>query len=84
MSISTDNAQPKHPVKKILLTVLFGILFVLAVALISISVWYKNNYFMEFAALLEVLAGPIEGTGANMINDICWASSKRFNIRRAE
>ena len=73
MSISQDTEKKKKPIKKIVLTVVFGLIFVLAVALISISVWYKNNYFMEFAALLEVLAGPIEGTGANMINDICWA-----------
>lgn len=73
MSTSTEFETQKNPIKRIVLSVVFGIVFVLAVALISISVWYKNNYFMEFAALLEVLAGPIEGTGANMINDICWA-----------
>ena len=73
MSTSTEFEIQKKPIKRIVLSVVFGIVFVLAVALISISVWYKNNYFMEFAALLEVLNGPIEGTGANMIHDICWA-----------
>lgn len=73
MSTSTEIEIQKKPIKRIVLSVVFGIVFVLSVALISISVWYKNNYFMEFAALLEVLNGPIEGTGANMIHDICWA-----------
>ena len=73
MSTSTEFEIQKKPIKRIVLSVVFGIVFVLAVALISISVWYKNNYFMEFSTLLEVLNGPIEGTGANMIHDICWA-----------
>lgn len=73
MSNSNDLTKQKKPIKRIVLTIVLGLLFVLAVALISIAIWYRNNYHMEFGALLMVLGGPIEGTGDNMINDILWA-----------
>ena len=73
MSNKTDSINNKKPVGKIILAIVVGLLFVLAVALISISVWYKKNYNMAFNELIFVLTGPIEGTGSNMINDILLA-----------
>ena len=60
--------------KYIILCSVFGFLFVLGVTLIAISIWYKNNYFLEFKELLYVLTGPLEGTGGSMISDILWAT----------
>lgn len=59
--------------KYIILSVVFGFIFVLSIALFSISIWYRNNYFLEFKELLYVLTGPIEGTGGGMTKDIVLA-----------
>ena len=71
----TNNKTKTISTKKyIILSIVFGLMFVLGVTLIAISIWYKNNYFLEFKELLYVLTGPLEGTGGSMISDILWAT----------
>lgn len=74
MSDNISEKKPKSTARKIILYVIFGILFVLSVTLFAISVWYKNNYFLEFKELLYVLTSPIKGTGGGMISEILAAT----------
>jgi len=83
LTASTDETpetertvKDKNPrrTRYIALSAVFGLFFVLGVTLIAISIWYKNNYFLEFKELLYVLTGPLEGTGGSMISDILWAT----------
>ena len=78
MPATSDNAKSdpkKFSLRKyIALSIVFGLLFVLSVILFALSVWYKNNYFLEFKELLYVLTGPIEGTGGGMVQEVVGAA----------
>ncbi len=59
--------------KHIVLSMIFGVLFVLAVAIMSVSVWYEKTFSLPFIDLLYIILGPVEGTGSSMIKDIMLA-----------
>ncbi len=64
----------KIPIGYVIDSVLFGLIFVLAVTLLSLSMWYKKTYSLPFRDLLYIITGPVEGTGSGMIKDILLAT----------
>jgi len=55
---------------KIIVYIFFGLIFSFAAALLSVCVWYKNTFGVEFKTLLYVLSSPLKGTGAETIREI--------------
>ncbi len=58
----------------ILWSVVFGILFLLGIALTVLSLWYRVTYDLEFKELLYTLASPLKGTGESTISLILSSS----------
>lgn len=71
-----DSEVLKLPRKRtyIILSIIFGLIFVLGSTLFSLSAWYRKNYFLEFKELLYVITGPIDGTGGGTVSDIIGAT----------
>lgn len=59
--------------KAILLTVLFGLMFVFSIAAIAICTWYALSFDLEFKELLYTLASPLKGTGISTVIQILLA-----------
>ena len=58
-----------HPMLRIaLLGGLFGLLFLLGFSLITVSVWYRMSFYMEFKELLFTLMSPLRGTGQSTVD----------------
>lgn len=55
-------------VRTVLLGVLFGFLFLFGVSLITVSVWYRMSFYMEFKELLFTLMSPLRGTGQSTVD----------------
>lgn len=55
--------RPHSMVRQIIWTVVIGIVWTLAAAFMSLSIWYKATFDMEFAELLFTLLSPVGGTG---------------------
>ena len=66
--------KPRYNKKRILIySILAGLAFTIGVALITLSVWYKNTFDLGFKHLLYNLAAPVEGTGSATIVQILSA-----------
>ncbi len=52
---------------------LFGLFFVLAVALTAVASWYIATFNLQFKDLLFTLASPLKGTGSSTVADILQA-----------
>ncbi len=48
--------------------ILFGVVFVLGVAIAVVSAWYRLTYDLEFKELLYTLASPLKGTGEGTVS----------------
>ena len=60
--------EPRYSKKRILIySILAGLAFTVGVALITLSIWYKNTFDLGFKHLLYNLAAPVEGTGSATI-----------------
>lgn len=59
--------------KYVIWCVVFGIVFALGVSAFVVSLWYKNNFNLEFKELLYTLASPLKGTGQNTVWQILSA-----------
>ena len=56
--------KPRYNKKRILIySILAGLAFTIGVALIALSVWYKNTFDLGFKHLLYNISSPVEGTG---------------------
>ena len=66
------TAAPKK--KSRFRVILFGILYFLAVAILSLTIWYKNTFNIKFNDFLFTLLSPLAGTGLSMFFDILKAS----------
>ncbi len=69
----------KQPLKakkrrRIVLYIVFSLLFLLAAALFSVSVWYKSTFDVSFTDLLATILSPLEGTGENTRKQILSSS----------
>lgn len=49
--------------KALLFSILFGVIFFLGACIATVSIWYENNFDIEFKELLYTLASPLKGTG---------------------
>ncbi len=69
--MSKKFPRKKHPkARRIVLAILFGLLFFLSSVLFSVSVWYKATFDMTFSDLLFTILSPLEGTGENTLAQI--------------
>jgi len=59
--------------KKIVLSAVFGFIWLLAGGLFSIALWYKKTFNISFDDLLFTLLSPIGGTGQSTVGDIIAA-----------
>ena len=67
--------QPKLPRPgKIVFAVLYGILFLLGIAILSLAIWYKKNFGISFKELIYTILSPLKGTGEGTINQIVGAA----------
>ena len=71
--IEKKQQSTYKPYKIVIWSVIFGIIFLLGVALITLSIWYKNTFDLEFKELLYTLASPIKGTGQSTVSQILGA-----------
>ena len=63
-----EKSKLRRLLKHILLTFLFGVMFVFSIALIVVCAWYSMTYNLEFKELLYTLASPLKGTGESTIS----------------
>ena len=66
------NKQPKPG--KIVFAILFGILFLVGIAILSLAVWYKFNFDVSFKELIYTLLSPLKGTGQGTVLQIVGAA----------
>ena len=67
--------EPKYSLTRvILLSVLFGLLALVGVALTSLSIWYMITFDISFKELLYTLVSNTTGTGQSTIADILLAT----------
>ncbi len=59
--------------KRIAWMLAFGLLFLAAAVLFSLSIWYQLTFDMEFAELLYTLMAPVGGTGQSTLTQILSA-----------
>ena len=64
--------QPKQG--KIIFAILFGILFLLGIAILSLAVWYKLNFAVSFKELIYTVLSPLKGTGEGTVKQIVGAA----------
>lgn len=64
------QAQPG----KIVFAILFGILFLIGIAILSLAVWYKLNFGVSFKELIYTVLSPLKGTGAGTVVQIVGAA----------
>ena len=68
------ETSKKRPVLRIALWgILFGLLFLFGVSLLTVSIWYRMSFYMEFKELLFTLMSPLRGTGQSTV-DLVLAS----------
>ncbi len=60
----------KRLTKKILLTSLFSLIFLLASVILSVAAWYQKTFDITFNDLLFTMLSPIGGTGESTLTDI--------------
>ena len=65
---------------RIMLHVIFGIIFMIASAVLSLAVWYKLTFDISFNDLLYTILSPIEGTGESTLSQIFGACLPPFII----
>ncbi|MBQ7346909.1 MAG: sulfatase-like hydrolase/transferase [Clostridia bacterium] len=63
-----DLTEREQRRRTILWSVLFGVIFVLGVAMAVVCGWYRVTYNLEFKELLYTLASPLKGTGESTIS----------------
>ena len=56
--------------KKILLTSLFSLIFVMSAVLLSVAEWYQRTFDVTFNDLLFTMLSPIGGTGESTMSEI--------------
>ncbi len=66
MKLTIPKERPSKAIK-LLLSVLFGILYLVGVSLITVCAWYRIVYDLEFKELLYTLASPLKGTGQSTV-----------------
>ncbi len=59
--------------KTILQYVLFGLIYTLGAAVITVCAWYAMTFDLEFKELLYTLASPLKGTGQSTVAQILFA-----------
>ena len=64
--------QPKPG--NIILAILFGILFLLGITILSLALWYAENFGISFKELLYTIRSPLKGTGTGTIDQIVGAA----------
>ncbi|MBQ8310849.1 MAG: LTA synthase family protein [Clostridia bacterium] len=63
----------KRLAPRLILTVLLGVLWLLAAILLALSVWYRATFNMTFDDLLFTLLSPLGGTGGSTVSQILSA-----------
>lgn len=63
-----QKERKKSVLKSVLLTLLFGVIFVFSVAAITVCAWYATTFDLEFKELLYTLASPLKGTGESTVS----------------
>ncbi len=53
--------------RTVLLSALFGVLFLLGVSVFAVCIWYINTYDLEFKELLYTVVSPLKGTGESTV-----------------
>jgi len=64
--------QPKPG--KIVFAVLFGILFLLAVVILALGIWYGANFTTSFKEFVYTMFSPLKGTGGGTVKQIVDSS----------
>ena len=59
---------------RIFFAILFGILFLVGIAILSLAVWYKLNFGVSFKELIYTLLSPLKGTGKGTVMQIVGAA----------
>ena len=59
---------------KIVFAILFGILFLIGIAILSLAVWYNVNFSVSFKELIYTLLSPLKGTGKGTVMQIVGAA----------
>ena len=57
-------------VKQVIFTIVFGLIYLIASALFSLAVWYKNTFDISFSDLLFTMLSPLGGTGESTLAQI--------------
>lgn len=65
-----NKPAARSNVKQIILTIVFGLIYLIAAALFSLSVWYKNTFDISFSDLLFTMLSPLGGTGESTLAQI--------------
>lgn len=60
--------KPSKRATSIFLSILFGIIYTIGVAVAVICVWYNATFDMQFKELLYVLTSPLQGTGQSTVD----------------
>ncbi len=58
---------------RIFLHTVFGLVFTLGAAVLSLAAWYQATFNISFSDLLAVMSSPIGGTGEGTLSDIFTA-----------
>ncbi|MBP5427819.1 MAG: LTA synthase family protein [Clostridia bacterium] len=66
------NKQPQPG--KIVFAIVFGILFLIGIAILSLAVWYDLTFDISFKELLYTLLSPLKGTGESTVLQIVGAA----------
>ncbi len=68
------SKKTKRSAKSVILYCLFGLIFALSGAVMSVCIWYKTTFALPFKTLLYVLSSPLQGTGATTIREVIAAT----------
>ena len=74
--VSHTEKPPKKDrslLRYVLLSILFGLMLAIGVAVFGVCSWYKETFNLEFKELLYTLASPLKGTGESTVKDVIRA-----------
>ena len=75
--LSTKNKKGINSMQKntrnILQYVLFGLIYTLGAAILTVCAWYAMTFDLEFKELLYTLASPLKGTGQSTVAQVVSA-----------
>ncbi len=67
---NNKKAKKRALAKKIVLYIIFGIIFLAAAVIFSVAAWYKKTFDISFSDLLFTMLSPLGGTGKSTLAQI--------------